>query len=152
MSSFVTECAYLIPHLHICFDYAPKDGLRSIFCEYSERVSRELRNSSSFLLKMLRTILESSKPDSEFLVVPEYNCVTFLFCLNLFLKGAFSKQWRKLQNEGVLTDDLMKHVWGDLKVLEYKPQLLKLMKAFDLLFDNPVIVSWYCRFFAGSWI
>ena len=60
--SVVTKCAYLIPHFHICSDWLltikikynlqgtswhfPKGGPGCIFCDYSERISREPQNSS----------------------------------------------------------------------------------------------------------
>ena len=40
--------------------------------------------------------------------------------------------WRRLQNEGILENALIDHVWKDL--LHLKPQLLDLMEMFDLLF------------------
>ena len=54
----ITECAYLIPHVYICYKkanlhstswHSPKGGPRCIFCEYSEHVSREPQNSSFIL-------------------------------------------------------------------------------------------------------
>ena len=59
--SVITECAYLIPHLHICYNkkegksppaprHFTKGGPRCTLCEYSECVSREPRNSSVFII------------------------------------------------------------------------------------------------------
>ena len=57
-------------------------------------------------------------------------------------------QWTRLNKKGILADDLLEHVWNSrgLEVLSYKTELLELMKAFDLLFENPVEVIGYLYF------
>ena len=51
----ISKWAYLIPHLHFCYKkanlqstslHSPKGSPRCVFCEYSERVSWKLQDSS----------------------------------------------------------------------------------------------------------
>ena len=73
------------------------------------------------------------------------NSMTF-FSQFLFQWSTFSRHWRKLRDEGILEEELIDHVWEDLKDL--KPTFISLMEMFDLLClqcipTSKVLIAWF---------
>ena len=122
-----------------------RDAAKTVASEACSIIDdQEFQTLLNFLHDKRSLIHFNDTPELEKLVVLDPQWLIDVFKMVITVRpydpkqGSFEPLWEKLQNEGILEEKLLQHVWADLFVDKETPEsLIKIMEKFSLLCSWP---------------